>query len=858
MLGVSSPRIFPAGVPFSALHSYQADSPPDPPEPSPRLHAVDFDDGIAVAVSVRKYQMQGMEEASTAPAELGGTYEREEGDAATCMALSHATAAASGPSSTGSAHVIFQPKLSPCQSGRLSRGAAAGVASAAAAGVGHVPAAATAPSSPGGRRTFPLPPPDAFRQQQQQQLHRKPTASASFGASAAAAGLSAAAAALGGDDGATEVLRRSSSRPLFSFLRSGYGALAAEAAEASGSGAGTNAVTNDAGGVATGVDQQQLQGPAGPPGFFRASAGGMSAYSADVGTGGPHSADVLFASISNTADGSSAGLDAPAAAAISSRSTLGGARLRMPTMSQRSSSRCGGAAFRSITSSEDQVPDGGGGGGVEPYPVPASPQLRRFLRPACQSFDGTSADAVESPAQPAHHSPAAFPPHAAVSSAASSGGGSFRRARMPTAIAATAAVAMTADGHASAAHAPGIDSGAAVDTAAANSPLPRSQHQQHTRYSMARPAALSLPHVQQVAASDAASTAGLLLPTPPPMLQSPSAGGPRGLAASGATAMPACSSPKARQQGAMRSGGWCGGGAGGGGTGSPGPGGGDDMATPSSSSGYGGGASVPETAAGAAVVAPSPRGYGGIIFLYDGINGDGPQGSSGADARRGDEWQQSGSLPFFAAAPVTSRSPRASYSGGGGGGAAGSSRFGGGATGTSSEKSIRLPASVLTASTSTGGIAGNSSGASCVVGEDLARGLISGSSGRQLLPSSGVGALTGSPTRTRLARTEQRRSRQAVAAVSSLAPTGAGALPSNSYESASAPLLLPTVLGPLPPASPKLPASVTGMSSSSSSMAAGALAGAESAVNSALQPELQTRLGQRPGGSLTRKGSFGG
>eukprot|EP00198_Chlamydomonas_reinhardtii_P009237 XP_001698574.1 predicted protein [Chlamydomonas reinhardtii] len=298
MLGVSSPRIFPAGVPFSALHSYQADSPPDPPEPSPRLHAVDFDDGIAVAVSVRKYQMQGMEEASTAPAELGGTYEREEGDAATCMALSHATAAASGPSSTGSAHVIFQPKLSPC------------------------------------------------------------------------------------DDGATEVLRRSSSRPLFSFLRSGYGALAAEAAEASGSGAGTNAVTNDAGGVATGVDQQQLQGPAGPPGFFRASAGGMSAYSADVGTGGPHSADVLFASISNTADGSSAGLDAPAAAAISSRSTLGGARLRMPTMSQRSSSRCGGAAFRSITSSEDQVPDGGGGGGVEPYPVPASPQLRRFLRPA--------------------------------------------------------------------------------------------------------------------------------------------------------------------------------------------------------------------------------------------------------------------------------------------------------------------------------------------------------------------------------------------------------------------------------------------------------------------------------------------
>ncbi|PNW77947.1 hypothetical protein CHLRE_10g458150v5 [Chlamydomonas reinhardtii] len=516
------------------------------------------------------------------------------------------------------------------------------------------------------------------------------------------------------------------------------------------------------------------------------------------------------------------------------------------------------ASHASKVSSEDQVPGGGGGGGVEPCPLPASPQLRRFLQPACQSFDGTSADAVESPAQPAHHPPAAFPPHAAASSAASSGGGSFRRARMTTAVAATAAVATTADGHASAAHAPGIGSGSAADAAAANSPLQRSQYLQHARYTMTRPAALSLPHIQQVAASDAASTAGLLLPTPPPMLQSPSAGGPRGLAASGATAMPACSSPKARQQGAMRSGGWCGGGAGGGGTGSPGPGGGDDMATPSSSSGYGGGASVPETAAGAAVVAPSPRGYGGIIFLYDGINGDGPQGSSGADARRGDEWQQSGSLPFFAAAPVTSRSPRASYSGGGGGGAAGSSRFGGGATGTSSEKSIRLPASVLTASTSTGGIAGNSSGASCVVGEDLARGLISGSSGRQLLPSSGVGALTGSPTRTRLARTEQRRSRQAVAAVSSLAPTGAGALPSNSYESASAPLLLPTVLGPLSPTSPKLPASVTGMSSSSSIMAAGALAGAESAVTSALQPELQTRLCQRPGGSLCWGNQRGG
>ncbi|KAG2433283.1 hypothetical protein HXX76_008350 [Chlamydomonas incerta] len=788
MLGVFSPRNAP-GAASNAMYAFPPDSPADSPQPSPRFHTPEHEEDAAVGVSVRRLQLGGQAEPSTAPAELGrsASHQVDADDEADGVALTHTATVASGPSSGGAAHIGSQPRLSPFQSGRQSRGAVAGDLGSTAA--------AHAAGSPSGRVTQPVYS-DALRQQQ---LRRTPASSASVGGAPAAA-------AAAGEAAAAEVFR--SSRPLFSFLQSGYGALAAEATEASSSdAAGFGAV---AGAAMVDGGLQPALGSRG--GFSRASAGGMNGYAGDDAAG-PHSADVLLASASNTADGS--GLDASAAAAISARSTLGGVRSHnslTPTISQRPSSRCGGATFHSIASDGHiygGVGGGGGaGGGVEPYPLPASPQMRRFLRPTCHSSDGTLADFVHSPAPPPQSTPAALPAQAAAGSA-SVGGGSYRLARIAAAAAGAAAVA---DGSAA------VDSG--NDSGAADAAHPPQRPQHHlNRQSLTRPAALSLPQVQ-LAPSDVSWPAGLS-PSPPPMLQSPSAGVQRGLAAAAAGyGTPVCSSPKSRQQDAARYGGWCGSASAG-----VGVGGGDGVPTPSS----GGGATPSATPAGGAGAAvPSPRGYGGIIFLYDGLCGEGQLGN-GADAGQGDDWQ--GATPSLAAASAVAGSPRASYSGGGGG-----SRFGGGLAGTSSEKLIRLPASVLIASASNGG-AGSSTGGG-TSGEDVARSL-SGSSGRQLLPSSSMGLPTSGPARSRLARTEQRRSRPAAPTVPSLAAAGAATVPLLGHESAPAPLLLPNV---------SVGAPAGAGSAAAAAAAPGSRLAVAEAVMGALQPELQPRLGQRLGG----------
>ncbi|KAG2449431.1 hypothetical protein HYH02_005578 [Chlamydomonas schloesseri] len=712
----------------------------------------------------------------------------DEGDGSSCVALTHAAAAAPDPSSGGLSHVVTsQHWISPFNSGRLSRGLPA-------AGDVVMTATATAPGSPSCRVAMPAQP-EAVRQQQQQlpRFRRKPTSSASCGG-----GHPSTQA----DDGgaAQEVFR--SSRPMFSFLQSGYGALAAEAAEVGGGSEGGRgdvaAVDDDAGaeeaGGRVGVDGGgQLPGLS-ARGFSRASAGGLYAC-ADDDDADLHSADVLLAPGSNTCDGS--GLDASAAAAVSARSTLGGMRSQNslnPTLFQRPISRTGGGGYQAVAS-KWRISAGGGSGvggggcaGVEAYP-----QVRRFLRPACHSSDGTSADFIKSPAPPVHPMSAVPPARAAAAVPGVGGGGSGRLARL------AAAAAAAADGPASA------DGGSNDGISAAEPSLapPKPQHYL-ARPSFARPAALTPPHVQLGAADGLPPAAGMgLSPSPPSMLQSPGsgAGGSRGLVTIGSYAMPACGSPKTRrEQDASRFAGWCGGTGGGG---SAGVGNSASGVPPSSC----GGTSGPGTPAGGGGAGPGPRGYGGIIFLYDGLGG-GDGLANGTDAGQDDGWQGPGSPLAATAAAAAFGSPRASYSGGG------SNRFGGtgggGLNGTSSEKLIRLPANVVAASASNVG-SGSSTGAGNHAGaEDATRRTLSSSSGRQLLPSSSMSLPGSGSARSRLARTEL-RARPAAATVSSLVAAGAGAVPLVTFESVSSPLLLPSVPGPLPLAPPKHPASATGI-----------------------------------------------